>query len=464
MAIRYGLSKEDFIGKTNEELFPEAKESNEAARAQELELIKTKKVTRRVQEKAFQDGTLHTLLIDKFPIFDDEGNLVSIGVTGVDITEQKEAEQAWQKSEQRLRGAIESLQEGFALFDAEDRLVAVNDVFRQINPKAQGFLDKGGKFEEVLRANVAEGRMMEAIGREDEFIRERIEQHRNPKGRIIRHYSDGTWFILQEVRTPEGGIALTFINITELKKAEEDRRKALIDAERANQAKSEFLAAMSHEFRTPLNAILGFADILSHQYFGPPGAGKYREYAEDIHASGEHLLELVNDLLDISTIEAGKQSLVKEKLSTDEIIRECVKIITEKARSKGIELVTKVSETLPPLYADRRAMKQILFNLLSNAVKFSMEGGKITVSAKASKRNTTLKIVDTGRGIPAEKLPKLTDPFSRGEQDPHIAVEGWGLGLSITNSLVDLHDGKLDIKSKVGKGTTVTVTFPNGAP
>ena len=650
-------------------------------------------------------------MIDKFPIYDDEGNLVSIGITGVDITEQKEAKQAWQKSEQRLRGAIDSLMEGFALYDAEDRLIAFNEKYRHLWPWAQEIKERGGTFEDMIRSNVAEGKIVEARGREEEFIQERLEQHRNPKGSIIRQFSDGSWYRIEEVRTPEGGVAMTFIDITERKKAEIDKqeienrfqvvvdsspaaitlkdtdgvflivnrtfgkwmsvnpsdvlgktshdlypqkqaddivsndqkviesgveiirevvrshrdgqtrtvlvhkcpiysfegeviaistitldiserkqseealkesqarlanildnspapiyfkdtegrflvanrryqemygvkfedikgktskeiyggelgeaffdhdqevlnsrkaiereenflgrtyltlkfpivdpkgvllglggvetdvtqikaaeeghRHALVKAEEANQAKSKFLATMSHELRTPLNAILGFADILHNQYLGPPGQGQYREYAGDIKASGEHLLELVNDLLDLSTIEAGKQSLVKEKLSTEEIVRECERIVEEKARSNGIDLVTEVPKDLPPLYADRRAAKQILLNLLSNAVKFTPQGGKITVSAKASKKNTTLKVADTGKGIPAEKLPKLTDPFTRGAHDPYLADDGWGLGLTITKSLIDLHDGTLDIKSKVGKGTTVTVTLPNGAP
>ncbi len=147
-----------------------------------------------------------------------------------------------------------------------------------------------------------------------------------------------------------------------------------------------------------------------------------------------------------------------------EIVAECEKIIESKARSNGIDLKTKIPKNIQPLYADKRAFKQILLNLLSNAVKFTPEGGKITVSVKASKKNTTLKVADTGRGIPAEKLPKLTDPFTKGAHDPYLAEDGWGLGLTITKSLIDLHDGTLEIKSTVGKGTTVTVTFPNGAP
>jgi len=238
--------------------------------------------------------------------------------------------------------------------------------------------------------------------------------------------------------------------------------EALVEAEQANQAKSEFLATMSHEFRTPLNAILGFSDIISHQYLGPHGEKKYREYAADIHSSGEHLLELVNDLLDISAIEAGKQSLNKEGLTVTEMVAESFHAVSQKAQEKSIDLLTEIPETLPPLYADKRATRQILLNLLTNAVKFTPEGGRITVSASASNREIILKVADTGQGIPAERLPNLTEPFTKGAVDPHRTVDGWGLGLTITKSLIDLHDGKLDIASTVGKGTTVTVTLPNG--
>lgn len=242
-----------------------------------------------------------------------------------------------------------------------------------------------------------------------------------------------------------------------------DANAALVEAELANQAKSEFLATMSHELRTPLNAILGFSEIISHQYLGPQGDKKYREYAADIHSSGEQLLEMVNDLLDISAIEAGKQSLNKEMLAVDEMVADCFHAVRRKAGEKNIDLVTGIPGTFPPLHADRRATRQILLNLLTNAVKFTPEGGRITLSAKATGRKIALVVADTGQGIPAELLPNLTEPFTRGAADPYNKAGGWGLGLAITKSLIDLHDGKLEIASKVGKGTTVTVTLPNGA-
>jgi two-component system cell cycle sensor histidine kinase PleC len=196
------------------------------------------------------------------------------------------------------------------------------------------------------------------------------------------------------------------------------------------------------------------------EIFGAHTQKKYKEYAKDIHASGEHLLALITDILDISMIEAGKVTLDKKALRIDEIATECISIVTNEARAKGVKLRTEVSSELPPFFADRRATRQILLNLLANAVKFTPEGGSVTLLARETGNNMVVTIADTGSGIPAEMLPKLTEPFTRLEQQPHNTVEGWGLGLSISNALIELHDGKMDIESTVGKGTTVRVTFP----
>jgi two-component system cell cycle sensor histidine kinase PleC len=253
----------------------------------------------------------------------------------------------------------------------------------------------------------------------------------------------------------------TLFDITERRRAEEDRRLALIDAERANQAKSDFLATMSHELRTPLNAIIGFSDMIEGQFFGALGSEKYKEYAHDIHNSSEHLMALVNDILDLSAIEAGKQPLFKEELIASEVAADCSLIIVNAAAEKNIEFSVDVSDNVTPLWADRRAIKQILFNLLTNAVKYTLEGGEILLKSSATGEFHVFEVKDTGVGVPAEKLSSLTDPFVRTETDPHKAQEGSGLGLAIVKSLVDLHGGELDIKSEVGVGTTVTVTLPS---
>lgn len=251
-------------------------------------------------------------------------------------------------------------------------------------------------------------------------------------------------------------------NVTRQIVADEDLRNALVEAERANQAKTEFLATMSHELRTPLNAIIGFSHTMAGQYFGALGSDKYVEYAHDIESSGEHLLQLINDLLDLSAIEAEKHSLQKEFLKFEGIVEDCDSMVREGVGRKGIIYTSDVQNDMPMINADRRALKQVMLNLLSNATKFTPEGGEVMLTAKASKDTLKIEVRDTGPGISRERLATLTDPFVRGETDPHKSQEGTGLGLAIVKSLVNLHDGDLMIKSEVGVGTTVTVTLPLG--
>lgn len=236
------------------------------------------------------------------------------------------------------------------------------------------------------------------------------------------------------------------------------------EAEKASNAKSEFLASMSHELRTPLNAIMGFSEMLTGNFFGPLGSAKYEEYVEDIHASSEHLLHLINDILDLSAIEAGKHPLAKESLNVNELIEDCSTIIVAGTNDKSVMYSVEVTKNTGPLYADRRAMKQILFNVLSNAIKFTPEGGLIALKVSTSNGHHVFEVSDTGKGIPEKKLPSLTDPFVRIEDDPYKAQKGTGLGLAIVKSLVDLHEGELIIESEVGKGTVVTIILPSSAP
>jgi PAS domain S-box-containing protein len=256
---------------------------------------------------------------------------------------------------------------------------------------------------------------------------------------------------------------LALVDVTERRQAEEDRRVALVEAEQANQAKSDFLATMSHELRTPLNAIIGFSDMIEGQYFGQLGSEKYREYAHDITSSSKHLLELVNDILDLSAIEAGKQPLMKENLVLAEVVADCTPIIISAANEKNIDFRIEIPNPFPPLFADRRAIKQILFNLLSNSVKYTLPGGQIVLRAFEHGQGCKLEVRDNGVGVPPEKLATMTDPFVRSESDPLVAQEGSGLGLAIVKSLVELHDGNLEIKSGVGVGTVVAVILPGKA-
>jgi len=249
-------------------------------------------------------------------------------------------------------------------------------------------------------------------------------------------------------------------DITMVRDAAQRLMTAVKEAEEANRAKSEFMAMMSHEFRTPLNAIIGFTDMIRHQYFGKLGAKQYLEYADHIHDSGKHLLAFVNQILDIEAIEAGTISLEFEKHDIAELIDKAVTIQAPIAARKSIRLTPVVEENLPHATVDAQAIMQVLINLLSNACKFSHDGGEIQVRAVHRDNDVVISVVDKGIGIEKTKIKEMLSPFSKVASDPFQSYQGYGLGLSITKSLVDVHGGELVIESALGEGTTVTVVLP----
>ena len=249
--------------------------------------------------------------------------------------------------------------------------------------------------------------------------------------------------------------------IAELEQAKSISDEARRRAEEANLAKSRFLATMSHELRTPLNAILGFSEVMKEEIVGKHAVPAYKDYAADIHQSGQHLLNLINEILDLSRIEAGRYELQEEAVALDEIIEDCQRLLKLKAQQKGIEILDETIQGLPLLWADERALRQICLNLLSNAVKFTPRGGAVFVRTGATQDGGQfLSIRDTGPGIPEEEIPRVLSTFGQGSLAQRTAEGGTGLGLPIVQSLVSLHGGNFDLVSKLREGTEVIATFP----
>ncbi|MEJ0025174.1 MAG: HAMP domain-containing sensor histidine kinase [Rhizomicrobium sp.] len=238
---------------------------------------------------------------------------------------------------------------------------------------------------------------------------------------------------------------------------------ALADAQAANRAKSSFLALMSHELRTPLNAIIGFSEVLASEMFGAHGVPRYREYSADIHGAGQHLLALINDILDLSKSEAGKMDLRCEPFALDDLFRDCRRMVSVRAQESGIDVAFDLTPGLPQLDADPRRVKQILLNLLSNAIKFTPAGGHVRLSAMLSAEGgICLSVKDTGIGMSTEQIPLALEPFRQIDSPLSRSQEGTGLGLSLVKALTEQHDATLVIESAVNKGTCVRVTFPRG--
>ena len=400
-----------------------------------------------------------------------------IGIA-VDITEQKTLVEKTVAADLRLRDAIETIPEAFVLWDADNRLVLCNSNFQELHDLPDEAITVGASYESVVAAG------------QKPVVRNKIVTAGPaiPGARTFEaQLEDGRWLHISERRTKDGGYVSVGTDITALKTHEEkliDSEKRLMAtvsdlrtsqqrsaeltekyatektrAEEANQAKSKFLANMSHELRTPLNAIIGFSEIMESNMFGPLGSEKYHEYCSDIRGSGQYLLEVINDILDMSKIEAGRIRLDFEDLALDSLLGESMRVVSARAEEKQLNVTSRISPDLQ-LRADRRALKQVMLNLLSNAVKFTHPGGRITVRGRVSGECIVLAIADTGIGIAKDALTKLGRPFEQVESQLTKSHQGSGLGLAISKSLVELHGGSMRIRSTLGKGTLVVVRLP----
>jgi two-component system, cell cycle sensor histidine kinase PleC len=387
------------------------------------------------------------------------GEIVAILGVVQDVTEKVVAEKKLTESEAAYRFMAEEASDIIARHSSEGRLMFISPAVKRI---------LGFEPDEMIGRSAFEGAHPDDLG----HIRATISEAMRNGGMVsyayrVKHRNGSyAWFEthLRFVKNPstgayDGAISVSR-DITARKKFEDELKSARERAEQASHTKSRFLANMSHELRTPLNAIIGFSDILAREMFGPLGSERYGEYAKLINESGALLLDLINDLLDMSKIEAGKFELHVEDVPVAEAISGSLRLVGSRADEKGVEITTRVEPEGLVLRADQRAFKQILLNLLSNAVKFTNTGGKIAVSASAAGDRFVLRVRDTGIGIPADVLPRLARPFEQASNDPARAHGGSGLGLALVKSLTQLHGGEFAIESKEGHGTEVTVTLP----
>ena len=378
-----------------------------------------------------------------------------------DIAERKAAIAAAARNLNRLKDAIDSVGSGFALFDADERLVTCNQHLRALYPSVAHMLVPGWHIDDLVRAKVTSNNPG-ASGQEIERqVAERLRQFRNPGEPSEHPVAGNRWLQINERRTSEGGIVGIHTDITQAREHEEKLRTAYEQAQAANQSKSQFLANMSHELRTPLNAVIGFSEVMQKEMMGPLGNELYRGYATDIHDSASHLLAIINDILDISSIESGVHRLKESLLSPEEICRSVEMLMSSRTEWAGIKLVASTKGVTGGLWADNRLVKQMLLNLVSNAVKFSPADTRILLSVtQAGDRSMQFAVSDQGIGIAAADMERVLRPFEQVENAWSRSHDGVGLGLPLVQSMAQAHGATLRIDSTIGEGTTVTIAFP----
>jgi two-component system, cell cycle sensor histidine kinase PleC len=416
------------------------------------------------------------LQISGVPLDDGEGEFAGYHGVISDATALVEAEERAAAQYRRFNEAIECIPASLMLFDADDRLVLCNSATQDFFPGAKDLLVPGTTFEELLRADIVSGHLWKTDMSVDDWIAERVASHRAANLDVIGERPDGRWIEVIERSTTDGGVIGIRVDVTELKQKEaeleektrqlEARGEELVvakeAAEAADGAKTRFLANMSHELRTPLNAIIGFSSMIAMEVRGPLNPEVYKEYANDINHSGTHLLGVINDILDLSKIAAGRVDIEPADVRLPALIEDCVHMVRMKAEAAGLELIVDVPHDVPSLSGDERMVKRMLINLLSNAVKFTEQGHVRVTAHQARDGALALSVADTGIGIAAENLPRLMRPFMQVDATISRKHEGTGLGLSLVKSMVELHGGEIVIESALGSGTTVTLHFPAG--
>jgi two-component system cell cycle sensor histidine kinase PleC len=392
---------------------------------------------------------------------------------------------ALKNAEARLRDAIESINEGFALFDAEMRFVIANSNFARMYPISGKLVKQGMQLEEMLRFGAENGEYpgVATPAQADAFVKSWMDRYASGERYLGEgEMPDGHWYLVSHHPTSSGGYVSIRADITAQKMREAALSEAMADlevktlelavladeleqarkvADLANVGKSNFLANMAHELRTPLNAINGFSELILNETFGAIQPERYKTYLDYIHQGGAHLLSLINDILDLSKVEAGKMELRFEAVPSEQVAYQAVESLRKTADDRKVALQTEVAADCPILHADARAIRQILMNLLSNAVKFTPAQGSVTLSVQnGSDKGITIMVADTGIGMTDAEVSKALEPYGQVESDLAKKQQGTGLGLPLVKALTELHGGSMNVRSEKGKGTTVTLLLP----
>jgi PAS domain S-box-containing protein len=458
-AGRLGITPRDMIGTNRHEgLLPEDAKRHMALDKRIYD--GSEKNLKFEEEVAGPDGAMRTYLTVKSPIYGTEDDVQGVVTAAIDITDRKEVERVAQRQRSHLGVVIDNIPDWIYATDEEHQITLANlAVARAFHTTPDEMVGKTfGDF-------VPDGDRVDADRTANADVLRSGKPAHLPEVSTSDVFGERQW--LQTVKLPfvssTGEIEVLNVTseVTAHRRAAEVLREAKDQAEAANQNKTEFLANLSHELRTPLNHIMGFAQVMAEESYGPHNDPRYRDYATNIHESGKHLLAILNDILDVSRLETGVWQLVEREVNINRVIESVVRIVAERADREGLTLETTLDESLPPIVADERMVRQMLLNLLSNASKFTHEGGRIElVSRRNEAGQIVLTVSDTGVGIAEADMETVFAPFGQVENVFSRSNAGTGLGLSLVKSMVEMHGGEVSIESVLGEGAAVSLTFP----
>ncbi|MHA1371708.1 MAG: PAS domain S-box protein [Promethearchaeota archaeon] len=450
----FQVPRENVIGKTDYDIF--SKELAELLRSHEKKVIEELKPLEFEENISFGEELYITFISIKFPLFDSDGNLYAIGSLSTDITERKWAEEAIKESEHRFRSMFNSVIDGMYLIDPKtEKFYLVNKILCEL---------LGYNENELLQKKLSDFMLCHAYKPIKEYIQGGWNEQKSLivkeipfQGKNRKFYGDVGLNFLTLSGDPY--VAGVLRDVTEIKETAAALRKAKIEAEAANEAKSNFLANISHELRTPLNSIIGFSELMLDAYTDSLDENQ-KQYLKNILDSGEHLLSLINDILDLSKIEAGKMKLNYKRIPLKNLLERTINLFQEKSQKHNIRILIKIENGVKDIVADETKLRQILFNLLSNAIKFTPDGGNVGLDVKFENDNYIFTVWDTGIGIAKKDLDKLFKPFQQLENALSRNYEGTGLGLHYSKSLVELHGGNIWVESELNKGARFSFTIP----